>query len=117
MAANRHFSRPVRNAVSRESIRPGGESISVGPLLADSLEGAGPSAPGNDVDLRLARGCDGAQPSRSPPILVGATDWTLAGRFPGGRPVPRRREMMLTYGWPAAATERSPPGPHLRGDG
>ena len=43
-------------------------------------------------------------------ILVAATSWTIAGRSPGGRPVPRRREMMLIYGGQAAATERSPPG-------
>src|SRR6516165_7956395 len=30
-------------------------------------------------------------------------------------PVPRRREMLLTYGRHAAATERSPPGFHHRG--
>jgi hypothetical protein len=51
-------------------------------------------------------GCEGPQPSKPPPIIVATNGWAIAGRSPGagGRPLRRRREMVLIYG-----------GPRLRG--
>jgi hypothetical protein len=36
--------------------------------------------------------------SRPPSISVATNGWAIADRFPGGRPLRRRREMVLVYG-------------------
>src|SRR4029077_13912382 len=71
-----------------------------GPLLADSLELEGVRSVGAVKWCWFAAGygCEGPPPSRSPPIIVATTGWAIAGRFPGGRPLRRRREMVLDCG-------------------
>jgi len=44
-----------------------------------------------------ANGCEGPQPSRSPPIIVATNGWAMAGRSPGGRPLCRRRETGVQF--------------------
>ena len=53
---------------------------------------------GTGVQFAAGRGCEGPQPSRQPPIIVARNRWVIAGRFPGRRPLRRRRDMVLIYG-------------------
>ena len=46
---------------------------------------------------------------RSPPGLH-RNRWAIAGRFPGGRPLRRRREIVLIYGRRRLRATASPPG-------
>ena len=67
-------------------------------MLADSLEGARSVGAVKWCRFTAGHGCEGPQPSRSLPIIVARNGWAIAGRFPGGRPLRRRREMVLIYG-------------------
>jgi hypothetical protein len=52
------------------------------PLLADALEGVRSVGAVKTVWLSAHRGCEGPQPSRTPPIIVATNGWVIAGRFP-----------------------------------
>ncbi|HWY91290.1 MAG TPA: hypothetical protein VNY04_00195, partial [Chthoniobacterales bacterium] len=47
------------------------------------------------VQFTPGNACEGPQPSKQPPIIGATNGWAIAGRFPGGRPLRRRREMVL----------------------
>jgi len=73
-----------------------------------------PSAPCKWCQFTAGNGCEGPQPSRPPPIIVATTRWAIAGRFPGGRPLRRRRANDANLRPATAVRDRSPPGPSRR---
>src|SRR4029077_17427289 len=68
------------------------------PLLADSLEGVRSVGAVKWCLFTAGNGCEGPQPSRPSPVIVATNGGAIAGRFPGGRSLRRRRETVLIYG-------------------